>query len=230
MAFIELKTLGSLIRVTIRESHRVRRISVCVDHKGGVELIIPYGAPKTKAYEFLLQKERWIREKLTKINLAKFEDLPEAIFLLGKSHRIKYIDLGNNFDVLIKDGLITVHSPKDNAANVLRHYLQQYALISIKEIAETLAKEHYFKYAKISVKELKSRWGSCSSIGNLAFNWRIIFAPQQILHYLVTHELCHLKEMNHSNKFWTLVEKIHPEYKASVRWLKTHGHELYHIL
>lgn len=74
-------------------------------------------------------------------------------------------------------------------------------------------KQYQFQYARISVKDLKSRWGSCSSKKNLNFHYKLLFLPMELVDYVVTHELCHLQEMNHSKKFWTLVAKTIPDYK-----------------
>ena len=80
---------------------------------------------------------------------------------------------------------------------------------------------HYqLKYNRIFFRNQKTRWGSCSSKKNLNFNWRLILAPQEILDYVVAHELCHLKYMNHSKSFWNMVEEQIPDYKKRRKWLK----------
>ena len=81
-------------------------------------------------------------------------------------------------------------------------------------------------YGKISIRDQKTRWGSCSSEGNLSFNWRLILAPPDVLDYVVIHELCHRKEMNHSKEFWTLVESLMPDYKERRKWLRENGKNL----
>lgn len=81
-------------------------------------------------------------------------------------------------------------------------------------------------YATISIRDQKTRWGSCSSKGNLSFSWRLILAPPKVLDYVVVHELCHRKEMNHSPRFWALVESIIPDYKIHRKWLKENGEKL----
>lgn len=81
-------------------------------------------------------------------------------------------------------------------------------------------------YDKVVIRDQKTRWGSCSSNGTLSFNYRLMLAPPQILDYVVVHELCHLKHMNHSPKFWEAVEQIIPDYKERRKWLKEHGGEL----
>ena len=80
---------------------------------------------------------------------------------------------------------------------------------------------------RITIRDQKSRWGSCSSRGNLNFNWKLIMAPPQALDYVVIHELCHLREFNHSPRFWALVAAQMPEYEVWKKWLKTHTEDLY---
>ncbi len=81
-------------------------------------------------------------------------------------------------------------------------------------------------YERVTIRDQKTRWGSCSSRGTLSFNYRLIFAPPEILDYVVVHELCHLTHMNHSADFWKLVESVLPDYKLRRKWLREHGQEL----
>lgn len=83
-------------------------------------------------------------------------------------------------------------------------------------------------YGRISIREQKTRWGSCSSTGNMNFNWRLIFAPEQVVDYIVVHELAHRIEMNHSPAFYAVVAAILPEYKKSQKWLRENGHSLFY--
>ncbi len=83
-------------------------------------------------------------------------------------------------------------------------------------------------YGRIAIREQKTRWGSCSGKGNLNFNWRLIFAPPEVLDYVVVHELAHRKEMNHSKNFYAIVESVMPDYKKWKKWLKENGESLFH--
>lgn len=89
------------------------------------------------------------------------------------------------------------------------------ALILAKRKAEELNKYYGLSYNKISIRNSRSRWGSCSEKKNLNFNYKIIFLPEDLLNYIIVHELCHLREMNHSKRFWNLVEKTVPDYKEA---------------
>ena len=85
-------------------------------------------------------------------------------------------------------------------------------------------------YGRISIREQKTRWGSCSSKGDLNFNWRLIFAPGDVLDYIVVHELAHRREMNHSSAFYAIVGSILPDYKKQQKWLRDNGHSLWTIV
>ena len=82
-------------------------------------------------------------------------------------------------------------------------------------------------YGRISIRSAKTRWGSCTSEGNLNFNWRLIFAPEKVLDYVVVHELAHRKEMNHSPAFYAVVASVMPEYKIYEKWLRDNGKTLW---
>ncbi|MBE6583694.1 MAG: M48 family metallopeptidase [Ruminococcaceae bacterium] len=106
----------------------------------------------------------------------------------------------------------------------------QYLIDDAKRIiplrVEHFAKEMGVRYNRVTIKSQHTRWGSCSNKSNLNFNCLLLLAPENVLDYVVVHELCHLKEMNHSKSFWNEVERVLPDYKMSYDWLKKHGGEL----
>jgi predicted metal-dependent hydrolase len=81
-------------------------------------------------------------------------------------------------------------------------------------------------WSRIRVGDPRSRWGSCSTRGTLSFSWRLVMAPAWVADYVVVHELCHLRQMNHSHRFWQLVDEAYPSRRAAQAWLKRHGPEL----
>src|SRR5688572_30396475 len=102
--------------------------------------------------------------------------------------------------------IFVFRSHQKNHRDALFQWLHKFSKNFIKERVEILAEEYGFQYNKVAVKDQNTRWGSCSSKKNLNFSWRLIFAPMQVLDYVIIHEFSHLKEMNHSSRFWDLVK------------------------
>ncbi len=109
---------------------------------------------------------------------------------------------------------------------VLVPWLRRRAQEILTERAELWSHKMAISFERITIRDQKTRWGSCSSMGNLNFNWRLILAPPAVLDYVVVHELCHRLEMNHSQRFWTHVERWLPDYRVARTWLREHGKSL----
>ncbi len=105
----------------------------------------------------------------------------------------------------------------------LRVWLRKTAKETILGKLDYYKKQLAVEFNEVRVKEQKTRWGSCSQKGNLNFNWRLVSAPEEVIDYVVVHELCHLVHMNHSKNFWSLVGNILPDYKQLRKWLKVNG-------
>ena len=139
--------------------------------------------------------------------------------------------------VISKSKWIDEHMLKVQSTIVERSKLEKITFEQIKELADQAveyipkrvkyyAEKENFVYNKITIKNLVSRWGSCSTKGNLNFNCLLMLTPDYVIDYIVVHELCHLREMNHSEKFWAEVEKIMPDYQRAELWLKQSGGNL----
>lgn len=139
--------------------------------------------------------------------------------------------------VISKSKWIDEHILKVQSTIDERSKLEKITFEQIKELADQAveyipkrvkyyAEKENFVYNKITIKNLVSRWGSCSTKGNLNFNCLLMLTPDYVIDYIVVHELCHLREMNHSEKFWAEVEKIMPDYQRAELWLKQNGGNL----
>ncbi len=118
---------------------------------------------------------------------------------------------------------------KDNLVNVTEQDLAELKYNAKKVfplIVERYARIMGVDYGRITIRHQKTRWGSCSSRGNLNFNCLLMLAPRDVLEYVVVHELAHRKEMNHSLNFWKIVEDVKPDYKRAKRWLREEGIKL----
>ena len=106
-------------------------------------------------------------------------------------------------------------------------YLKREARRDLEAASRHYAKEIGARIKRVSVRDQSSRWGSCSSSGVLSYSWRLIFAPPHVLDYLAAHEVAHLKEMNHSARFWRLLDRLCPEMQRAKIWLDVHGTDLH---
>ena len=104
--------------------------------------------------------------------------------------------------------------------------LKKEAALLIPERVRWYAARLGISYGRVTIRAQRSRWGSCSSKGNLNFNCLLMLAPREVIDSVIVHELCHLRELNHSPAFWELVYRAMPDYKSRDRWLKEHGREL----
>lgn len=127
------------------------------------------------------------------------------------------------------DGALTLTVASNDEATVraaLEAWYRRQAQAIVVERLALWNQRYGFTYHRVTIKEQKTRWGSCSRQGNLNFNWRLLLAPLEVLDYVLIHELSHLKEQNHSPRFWAVVALACPDYRARRHWLREHGHEL----
>ena len=148
-------------------------------------------------------------------------DLQENIAERFIQEKVKWLLSKLNFFKQFEGKLIARHSPNDYIK-----YKESALALVVAKVAH-LGNLHGYQFNKVSIKSQKTRWGSCSKKGNLNFNYKILFLPDKIQDYIVVHELCHLREFNHSKQFWSLVEKIIPNYREIRRELKSSGVKFY---
>lgn len=148
----------------------------------------------------IVSAPRWLSvKKIENFILEKGEWILEKMKLAQKNHQEKTFWKKNSEEYLLL---------KPQARKIVRKKVKKYSQI------------YNFNYFKISIRDQKTRWGSCSKKGNLNFNYRIVFLPDHLIDYIVIHELCHLKEFNHSQNFWSLVKEILPDYKKRIQEIK----------
>jgi predicted metal-dependent hydrolase len=159
-----------------------------------------------------------------------------SIFYRGQEHEVKLITYaGKATQIIFREDKFNIYlNNKLNERKLLQEGLQQLKSWMMEKAAEKInqrVKEFSsiigVSYNNIRIKDTKTRWGSCSSKGNLNFNFRIIMAPHAVMDYVIVHELCHLKHMNHSKLFWETVAQYMPDYEAYKEWLKVNGRVLY---
>lgn len=211
-----------MVQVAVKRSALARRISLRIDPARGAVLMLPVKARLAEGERFLLAHRVWLAERLARlpgpVALADGATVP----LLGVPHPVRHVP-GARRGVWVESGEILVSGLPEHVGRRTADFLKSEAKRLIAPRAQDMAARLGRKPGRITVKDTKSRWGSCSSTGDLAFSWRLVLAPEQILDYVVAHEVAHLVQMNHSPAFWAVVESLVGDHRPARRWLKVNG-------
>lgn len=213
--------------LVIRRHRSAKRICLRyhpTDH--AISLTLPRHTRVNDGLAFLLQKTEWLMDTLRDMPTKKQIKPGVVIPLLGKRVRIKH-DSTMRRSWMLKDDTLFVAGPREEFAERVNIALRAIARTSLTNMAMRDAARIGRRIHALTVRDTRSRWGSCSSTARLSFSWRLIFAPREVMEYVVAHEVAHLRHMNHSPAFWNCVENICPAYDAAKDWLKIHGKELY---
>ncbi|WP_208347428.1 M48 family metallopeptidase [Pseudaestuariivita rosea] len=213
------------VEIALRRSARARRLSLRVSQLDGrVTLTMPSIMPATEALRFADEKATWVREKLA--------DQPgelRPVFGEKMLYRGEYLDIvaGGGRVARIEGHQIRVPGNHDDVARRIGAFLKAQAKVNLHRASENYADRLGKTYNRITLRDTRSRWGSCSSTGNLNYSWRLIMAPPEVLNYVAAHEVAHLAQMNHSQTYWNTVQAIHGPYDAPRLWLRQNGHLLH---
>ena len=215
------------VPVAIRVSPRARRLLLRIDAADrSVELVIPQGVSAEQGLRFLDAHRGWIAARLAALPQSVPFSEGAIVPVMGVPHRIRRQTNPAAPPVEIGDGEIRV---RGDPAHLPRRVRDHLAHLAGRELASR-ARGHAARIGKtvhrVTVRDPKSRWGSCSGEGNLSFSWRLIFAPEAVIDYVVAHEVAHLAEMNHGPRFWKLVRGLTPDTATPRAWLKRHRSEL----
>ncbi len=216
------------VPLVFRENRRARRIIMRLDYgAASVVIVLPKRTSRQEGKRFALSNKDWIAERLDQLA----EPIPfrngAVVPFLGEPHRIRHRATARGV-VWCEEGEINVAGYEEHLPRRVHEWLKAEAKREIETRARDKAEAIGKKITKISIRDTKSRWGSCTDEGELAFSWRLILAPKYVLDYVVGHEVAHLKEMNHSPRFWKLCRELAPRSINLARdWLEAHGTELY---
>ncbi|WP_424940768.1 M48 family metallopeptidase [Aliiroseovarius sp. S253] len=221
-------TLGSPdpVVIELRASKRARRLSLRVSRLDGrVTLTAPHGSDKDGALQFATERLDWIRGHLAQTAPSEVPGIGSTLPFRGEPLALAR---GHARVVQISDNklLLPPHSPERDAIRA-EMFLKEAARVALVAASDTYAAKVGRSYGRITLRDTRSRWGSCSSRGNLSYSWRLIMAPPEVLEYVAAHEVAHLVHMDHSSAFWAQVEEIFPSYQAPRKWLKDHGTDLH---
>jgi predicted metal-dependent hydrolase len=221
-----LRIDGRVLEVRVNLNPRARRMIVKVNPATGeVSVTAPTRRGLSAALDFARGEKDWIAGQLAKAPGLVLLGEGAVVPFRGEMHAIRAAIRGPA-PVWIEDGAIWVRGAAEHAPRRIQDFLKREA----RKLFEARALDHAarlgVKPARVTVRDTVSRWGSCSSARSLSFSWRLIMAPDFVLDYVVAHEVAHLKEMNHSPRFWAQVRNLVPDLDAPQDWLKTNGREL----
>ena len=214
-------------QVTLRRSRLARGVRLRLDTRGVISMSLPMRAPLYIARQLLNESRNHLRQLLADIQ-AKKAQYQEGQ-LIGKSHWLRF-EAADEFDARLEGtNLIICHPPHPASRRLEQTVLtgvakaiRQQAKAYLPRRLSLLAQRYDFTYEKSRCSSAGTRWGSCSSQGTISLNMWLMTLPLELIDYVIIHELCHTKHMNHSAAFWNLVAQYCPDYKAYRRQLRAH--------
>jgi predicted metal-dependent hydrolase len=229
---IEIVFDRSVYLVQLRRHRQARRYTLRIQATTReVILTIPPRGTLKEAGEFARKHGGWIAARLGRLpEAAPFAD-GAVVPLRGVAHRIAHRRgaRGTVWAEANPDGerLLCVAGNAPHIDRRIGDYLRREAKRDLEAASVKFAAALGVSIKRVSVRDQSSRWGSCSTTGLLSFSWRLILAPSHVLDYLAAHEVAHLVEMNHSARFWRLVQRICPDHDRAKAWLEAHGADLH---
>ncbi len=211
----------SEIPYTVRRSSRARRVRVNVHAHAGVEVVLPARVPERAAAAAVRELRPWIERRLGEAQEALAR-------VAARAGTVPY--LGDPLALVPQAGRTRVHRsgerllvPEGDARPALERYYRRLARTEIARRLDAATERAGSPYRGLSIRAQRTRWASCSANGAMSFNWRLLMAPERVLDYVVWHEVCHLQILDHSPRFWALLERYWPEYREDREWLRVNG-------
>ena len=206
-----------------------KTLSLIIEADGTLTVRAPLRMKEADIQRFIEEKSDWIKRKQAR---ARKEVVPshqftdgETFWYLGKEVPLRFVRDGR--PALVMDGTFRLaKSAQPRAASVFEAWYKKQARTVLTDRVNFFARKYGFEVSKIRISSARTRWGSCSRKGTLSFTWKLLMASPDVIDYVVVHELCHLRELNHSPSFWAQVEAILPDYKSKRKWLKVNGAKL----
>jgi predicted metal-dependent hydrolase len=214
------------IPYTVRRSARARRVRVNVHaltdlRSVGVEVVLPARAPERAAAAAVRELRPWIERRLGEAQevLARIS---------ARAGTVPYLD--TTLELVAQPRRTRVHRtgerllvPAGDARPALERFYRRAARAEIAPRLERATALAGSAYRDLSIRAQRTRWASCSADGRMSFNWRLLLAPERVLDYVVWHEVCHLEILDHSARFWSLLEQRWPGYREDREWLSRNG-------
>jgi predicted metal-dependent hydrolase len=205
----------------VRISRRARRLSMRVLPGGRVEVVVPPGVGIPAIERFVSRHRAWAERRSSELQLQVVtpgDRRPETVTLglLDRTWRVEYQSGRRNRVDAIGEDALRVHtstSTDRQVSQALLRWLSEVASANLEARLDGVAAETGIDYARLQLRRQRTRWGSCSATGTLSLNLCLMFQRPPVVRYLMIHELCHRRHMNHSRRFWSLVESLEPDWR-----------------
>ncbi len=204
----------------LREVKGARSITVRITHEG-VVVTKPRWVGRKQVETFLKENNGWLEIQVAKWEEKVAETLSDQVLYLGQVYGIRKATSGP-VRLAGSEFWATGATPQERLKNVM-DWMQRRSRQTIRLTVATWAPKIKVAPKRVSIRDQVSRWGSCSVDGSLSFNWRLVMAPPEVLEYIVIHELAHIREHNHSKRFWSLVGRFCGDYEEYEKWLDDHN-------
>ncbi len=208
---------------------RARRYILRVRPDGTLRVTVPRGGSRREAEVFVRRHEKWIARERGRVRVesapSTWQD-GSTILLAGESVRVAVEARDAGWRVVYGERVVLVRDPGDVRPAIERDLRDLARVVLLPRLTE-LAAEHSIRVGAVSIRNQRSRWGSCARNGNIALNFRLVQMPAPVRDYVLLHELMHIRQQNHSRRFWRLVEAVCPGFRDAERWLRTTGKTLF---
>jgi predicted metal-dependent hydrolase len=219
---------GIPVSYTVRTSNRVKYARLEVNSKYGLLVTIPQGYLDSCITDLIFKQKKWVLKKLCEYERIKqncaHNEKEGVVTYLGKALMvIRYPADGVGEKAVLETGSLSLYLRQETLTDIaVERWLRLQAKKLIVDKVQQFSLLLGVSYNKLNITSARTRWGSCSSRANLSFSWKLIRTPEEIIDYIVVHELCHIIELNHSERFWQLVEQLCPAWKTRRKWLRKH--------
>jgi predicted metal-dependent hydrolase len=209
------------IPYTVRRSARAQRVRVNVHAHTGVEVVLPSRAPDRAAATAISELRPWIERRLAEAQsvLAQIAERQGTVPYLGSA--LQLVPQAGRQRVHRDGGRLLV--PEGDPGQALERFYRRAARAEIATRLDRATERSGTTYSGLTIRAQRTRWASCSAGGRMSFNWRLLLAPERVLEYVVWHEVCHLEILDHSPRFWALLQRRWPAYREDRDWLRRHG-------
>jgi predicted metal-dependent hydrolase len=210
---------------------RARRYVLRLRPDGVARVTVPRGGSQAEALRFAERNRSWLGQQVEKLASRKKTRrewlLGTEILLRGEAVKIQAGTNGETGTIQLGSESLRVENISGDLRGSIERHLRNLAAYEFPARVHELAAIHQLKVNRVTVRNQRTRWGSCSRRGAISLNWRLIQAPPFVRDYVILHEMAHLREMNHSHRFWRELEKLCPEYRIAETWLRKHSTLLY---